>query len=594
VADASAIASRMIRSLALSDPDLDTSVGSVTRKIIDAVAEQLAEVEVSQDLLSYRFDIDSKHGADLDDFALMFGFTRLPAGRAYGTITLFRPAPAPQAIYIPVGTQVATSSANPVVFATVAPAYMAKGTATVEIPIQALVGGESGNLPANSLTVLVNAVEDLSSNCTNVAATTGGTDEESDEAFIARFKRTVFRSLAGTEDMYLGVALEGAENSQAGEHPTRAKVLGVTSRWREQVQIESDGTATSSIPAGNAKYIFEDSFVLGPDIANGQIFTPGVHYTVNTAVTPPVITSISLENGAIYDMEFEYTSSASRNNPALGISNRVDVWVNGEKIVEAGETFTFSNSKTFTTASGDPLNVNNFVRLNTNNIHPSPGSVFSPLSYGPIHSFPDTLSVAGVEYREGVDYYVVHDDTAFGYGPTSRFGLEWVSGQPRPANGTQVGVNYYYNRIPREVEARIRRWRLVGQDARAHQAKPARLVLHIAVMYTPGSNTATVDNEIFRALSRFLGSLGFAAVVQISDLLQAIRTVSGVDAVRFTTSSDNPTAYGIQEVTATGVQIKNWSVGGRPVDVLLKDNQIPVLHDLKIYPRAQNTIYDLG
>lgn len=593
--DISAIASRMIASLAASDPDLDTSVGSVTRKIIDVVAEQIAGATLSRDMLSYRFDVDSKRGADLDDFCAMFGITRFPAGRARGTISLFRSSPAPHNIYIPAGTQFSTAGqSDPVVFGSVAPAYMARGTATVQIPIQAVAGGEAGNVPANSITIMIVGVEDISPGTTNIGATTGGTDEESDEALIARFKRTVFRSLAGTEDMFLGVALEAGVNAVAGESPSQANVLGATSRWREQIQIDDTGEAVSTIPANNVKYIFPDSFIVGTDIAQGHIFTQGVHFEVDTSSMPPKITSLDLENRGIYDLEFEYTSSASRNEPQLGISNRVDVWTNGEKIVEAGETFVFSDARTFTDTTGDPLTRTNFVRLNTNGVHPAAGSAFSQLSYGPIHSFPDVLAIGGEEFREGQDYHVVHDDTAYGYTPVSRFGLEWVNGRPRPANGVAVGMNYFYNRVPREVEERIRRWRLVSTDPRAHQAKTARLVINLAVMYDVGATRSVVDNEIFRALSRFMGSRGFAAQVQVSDLLLAVKQVTGVDAARLTHAHDHPSNFGIQQVTATGVQIKNWSVDGRPIDVLLGDSEIPVLFDVRIEARAQNTIHDLA
>lgn len=595
--DTSTVASRIIANLGLSDPELDTSIGSVTRKIIDAVAEQIASVGITQDMLSYRFDIDSKHGADLDDFVALFGFSRLPAGRATGTVTLFRPSPAPQSIYVPAGTQVGTASTSPVVFGTVAPAYMAKGTASVEIPVQAVIGGEGGNLPSNSLTVLMTSVEDISSGTTNVGATQGGTNEESDEALISRFKRTVFRSLAGTEDMYLGVALEAPANEAEGEAPTQANVVGVAKKWSEQIQIEDgvgagNGVAYLSIPNRNAKYYFEDSFVLGPNIAAGQILTRGVHYEVDMNSVPPRIISLDLEVGGIYDLEFEYTSSASRNDPGMGISNRVDVWTNGEKIVSAGEAFTFTDAKTFNNIGGDPLHRSNFIRLNTANTPPAAGSVFSQLSYGPIHSFPDLLSIAGVEYREGVDYFIVHDDTAFGYGPTSRFGIEWVQGKPHPNNGVGVGLSYFYNRTPRDVEARIRRWRLVSTDARAHAAKTAYLTISLAVMYDQGSSPGAVDNEIFAALSKFMSGKGFASVLQISDILHVVNSVNGVDAARMTHSADGLTPWGITEVTPTGIEIRKWEVYGRPVDVRLRDDQIPAIHNLVIHPRAQNTIYD--
>lgn len=584
--DAASFAARMVDHLMVTDPELDTSVGTEPRKIIDMLAEQLAEISMDKDMLSYRFDIDSKVGADLDEFAGMFGFTRFAARRAQGVVTLYRPSAAPQAIFIPAGTQVSTASVeNPQVFATVGPAWMARGTSNVEIPVRAVIGGSAGNLPANSLTILVNGVEDLSNSCINYAATTGGADEETDEALIARFKRTVFRSLAGTEDMYLGVALENDPVAvSSGTAPTQAAVVGVASKWREQVQIESDGTGSATIPADNVKYVFEDSFVLGTDIESGQIFSQGVHYTVDTSSMPPTIQSISLEPGEIYDLEFEYTSSASRNDPGAGISNRIDVWVNGENLVEAGETFTFNPSRTFSSDSDADLYNGKFVRLNTPGQSPAAGNPFTQLSYGPIHSFPDLLTIAGTEFREREDYFIVHDDSAFGYGPTSRHGIEWV-GTP-PMQDAQVGVTYYYNHIPSAVEARIRRWRLVGTDARAHAGKAARLLPHFAIMYDRGSSLSRVNTAIFQALSRFMNSRGFGAQIQISDMLHVVSGVTGVDNVRLARSTDDPAQYGIEEVTATGIRIRTWTT-----DVLLRDDQMPVLHDVRLLPRAQNTIY---
>ena len=84
MASAADVAAQMVAALALSEPELDTSIGTPVRKILDAVAEAVAEAYVDQHLVNYAFDIDSKQGADLDDFVLLFGFTRVPAQRASG------------------------------------------------------------------------------------------------------------------------------------------------------------------------------------------------------------------------------------------------------------------------------------------------------------------------------------------------------------------------------------------------------------------------------------------------------------------------------------------------------------------------------
>lgn len=597
MANASTFASQMIDALAISDPELDTSIGSTTRKIIDAVAETAARASLDSHLLNYQFDVDAKVGADLDDFAVMFGISRLAAQRATGLVTFSRPTAAATDILIPAGTQVVTGTAPQVVFATVAPAYITKGTTSADVPVQALVGGESGNLTAGALTLLATPVDGVSPTTNNATATSGGVNTEPDSAFITRFKKTVFRSMAGTEDMYLGAVLEGAAGASDTESPTQAVVLGATRRWREQVQIAGDGTAVSTIPASNSSYIFPDSPVLGADIDSGQILTPGIHYLFDATVNPPTISSIggALTVGALYDLEFEYSSRSSRNDPAAGITNRVDVWCNGVMPVEATEATFFRSTAVF--ASSGPLDTDNFVRLNTPGTKPTLGNVFIRLAYGPILAFPNSLTVAGTTYFEGTDYWVVHDDTAFGYGPTSLFGLEWLGTHVPPENSaiTLSGASAYtYNRVPRDAEDRIRRWRLVGTDARAHAAKRINLRLSLAVMFDPSFDRAQVESDIRRFLARYLDGAGFDARIQVSDLLQIAHNVFGVDNVRFLTSAEptNTDQYAIERVSDDGDRISYVTSGSSPAraaDLYLGDNEIPVLHSVNIVAKAANT-----
>lgn len=599
MADASTFASQMIDALAVSDPELDTSIGSVTRKIIDAVSETAARASLDSHLLNYAFDIDSKVGADLDDFAVMFGISRLAAQRATGLVTFSRPTAAASDVLIPAGTQVVTGTSPQVVFATVAPAYITKGTSTAEVPIQALVGGESGNLTAGTLTLLATPVEGISSTTNNATPTSGGVNTEPDSAFITRFKKTVFRSMAGTEDMYLGAVLEGSVGASDAESPTQAMVLGATRRWREQVQIAAGGTAISTIPATNSSFIFPDSAVLGSDIDSGQILTPGVHYTFDAAANPPTITGIggALAVGDLYDLEFEYSSRASRNEPIAGITNRVDVWCNGVMPVEATEATFFVSASQFSASDTDPLGAPKFVRLNTPGTHPAVGNIFLRLAYGPILSFPNSLTVAGTTYLEGTDYWVVHDDTAFGYGPTSLFGLEWLASHVPPENSAVTlsgAAAYTYNRVPRDAEDRVRRWRLVGTDARVHAAKRVNLRLSFAVMFDLSFDRDQVISDVERTLAVFLDGAGFDARIQVSDILQTVHNVNGVDNVRLLTSAEpvNTNQYAIEVVSDDGDHISYVTSGSSPAraaDLYLGDNEIPVLHSVNVVAKAANT-----
>lgn len=595
MAQASDYANQMVQSLAISEPELDVSIGSPTRKIIDAVAEVAAAVDSDRHLLDYLFDVDAKSGADLDDFLLMFGFTRFAAKRASGLVTFSRPSAADQDYTIPVGTQISTATSAEVVFQTIAPATLLKDETSVDVPVQAVMGGEAGNLAAGTLTRLAQALAGISAATTNFAPTTGGTNEESDAALRERFKKTVFRSMAGTEDMYLGVALEDTTpDDPSDETATEAIVVGASKRWREQVQIQADGTATSTIPAANVKHVFPDSEFVGADLDAGDILTRGVHYTFSTAI-PPVLTRVgtALDIGGLYDLDFEYVPSASRNDPVNGITNRVDIWVNGLHLAEATETVYFRDALVFTATTTADLHNAKFVRQHTNDVAPTVGNYFVPLAFGPIESFPDTLSVNGVTYVEGTDYWVVHDDTAFGYGPSSKFGLEWLSTN-KPVDGQVIalsgGATYVYNRLPADVEARARRWRLVTTDVRAHAAKRVHLGLGLAVMYSPGYDLATTNTSIDEVVSAYLTGQGLGSSVQASDILQSVHNVDGVDNVRFLVQSEAVGGvYAIQEVSPTGALIQTFESGGRAKDVILNDNETPVLYGVTIVAKAQNS-----
>ncbi len=80
---------------------------------------------------------------------------------------------------IPVGTIVRTTGNPPVQFATTQEASLpATAGKTVDVPIKAVVGGSTGNLPVDAL-VLIEGDLGASLAVTNPAPTTGGTDPES-------------------------------------------------------------------------------------------------------------------------------------------------------------------------------------------------------------------------------------------------------------------------------------------------------------------------------------------------------------------------------------------------------------------------------
>lgn len=596
------ISSNIVNMLALTEPNLDTSVGSVVRKIIDAAAGALVEQANDDHLINYQYDIDSKTGGALTDFVRLFGMNRQRAQRATGVVTFSRSAAvsAKQAAVIPIGTQVRSNTSPQQTVQTIASAVMPIGQTSVDVPVQANVAGPSGNLAASTLVTMATSVSGVSA-VTNAQPLTGGLAEESDAALRAKFKATVFRNLAGTVHMYRGLALQTQADptDPTSLAVTKVNIIGPQSTYREQVQI-SGGTATSSIT--DAAYIYPSSVFFGTDIGGGNLLTPKVHFTVsiNNASNPATLTINSIGTNTpdgVYDLQFDYVSTYSRNDPFASrwgdtgyISNRVDVWCNGLVTRSATQACIFSTAAdlTFNSTTNDPLNVNRFSKLDGN--HPSVGDILVPLLYGPITSVPSSLSIASTTYTLGVDYDIVHQSDAFGYTPTSVFGLVWYGGGPAPADGTGFSITYSYNAVPSLVQSRVEStYQLLGTDVQIHAGIARSYKFHFAIVYTAGYSQATVNTAIDVALASLINNLGFDSALQVSDILQTVHNVPGVDNVRFLTSADDGTNYGIQLIYPDGSAGPVSQVGGRAADVYFDDASYPIYDASRIVVKARNT-----
>lgn len=602
---AASIASKMMLALRASEPDLDTSIGTPLRKILDAVSESIAESYTDQHLINYVYDIDSKTGGDLDDFVELFGMARLPAQRAQGVVTFTRPNDiyAQQtSVVIAPGTQVIALTNPPVYHQTTVSAILNPPQLSVDVPVQAVTAGTSGNVAAGLLATLVNVTGTINS-VTNAAATAGGTAEESDEQLRTRFKTTVFRSLAGTEAMYRAVALEIPQDPALPGTPaiSQVNVIGSTKRHREQIQLVS-GTASTTL-TGMA-YIFADNLFCGSDIDAGSMLTSGVHYTFTPSnpsdgITDATATITSLNAqmpDGLYDLDFEYVPQASRNDPGNtrfgtgGINNRIDVWANGQVVGTAVQSMVFTSGKLFSASSASLYYRNRFRQSNDSQPIPLASDVFLPLAYGPIISVPDIISIGGTDYVEGTDYWIVYQDDSFGHTASALYGLAWNASH-KPAENAVFSLTYTYNKVARLLQDGIDQWRLVGTDAKGHCGKPVPLRFNLAIMYDRRFDSTAVKSDIDAALSAFLTSLGFEAALQVSDILQVVHNVPGVDNVRFLTSTDDATFYAIGRMSlyTTNTQVARYASSGRVIDVQFPGNEYPTFHSTRIVQKASNS-----
>jgi hypothetical protein len=190
------------------------------------------------------------------------------------------------------------------------------------------------------------------------------------------------------------------------------------------------------------------------------------------------------------------------------------------------------------------------------------------------------MTINSVTYDLNTDYWLVHDKTTLRGSLRGRDGIELSAAMASAIEGQQITLSYTFNRLPLVTNKLIDAHRQIGQDVLVHAARLRYFKINVIIMYLPGSTKNFVDDEIERALTNYFRQQGFGPVVQISDILQVIHNVSGVDNVRLATLddairlglSDN---YGIQEVNADGIHIGNFTA-----DFLLEDIELPVFNGL--------------
>lgn len=230
--------------LQIQDPEWDIAPGSPEWKILEAAAQQIENVTFNSVLNDFHFDVDKKSGLELDLFMSLFGYSRIRARRATGEVTFSRGTPATQDYIISLGTQVfvpATAFSPAIYFQTTISAVLPTGATEVSVPVQAVVGGTTGNVGSGSITGLATSVGGITA-VFNVQAISGGRDFESDSDLRDRWRATVFRNISGTEDQFLGLAY-----NETG-FVTRANLVGPIERYSEQVQLQAPYDLTTASP----------------------------------------------------------------------------------------------------------------------------------------------------------------------------------------------------------------------------------------------------------------------------------------------------------------------------------------------------------
>lgn len=534
------VSAAILSTLSLTVPTLSCAIGTPERKIIDACAEQISAAYIDQYLVGSLLDIDTKTGIELEQFVGIFGFGRLQGTSAVGTVRLTLSVASTAAFTVQQNVQfytntAATAASTPLYYAATESVVLPAGDFSVDVPVQCTTVGAVGNVAPGTITSLSTAIG--SAACTNLQAMTGGTDPETDDELRQRFKDTFLRNVAGTADWYISLA-------QQNTSVTRCVAFGPISLYT--TQIEAPATSLTLPVTQDVKYVWPDmtSCFINLGQEDEVFYSDQDDYSLSTGASPVFSRSAqgAIAQGDIVDLEFQYTTQSSRNDPANGITNKVDVFVDGVAPYTVTETSVISG-ETLSSSSGSPFYTGNFKRVG------SPGSPtatnrYTRLGNVPLVSFPPTLTVGSTVYTQGVHYYVLQDTTLLQGSRLEASGIEWdPSGPP---TGSELTLEYVYNQVPEVLDHVMLTSKQMCTDVLVHQAEYTYLQPCVMIEYDRSYNPSTVNAAVATRLQAWIAGLAFGAQVKISTITQVITQVLGVVDCKLTTSADNPSQYGVQ------------------------------------------------
>jgi len=573
------IAARMVAQLNQSAPGLSTERGTVVRKIIDACSEAVSEAYVDQYLVGSILDIDTKVGLELEQFVGLWGVGRLQGKAATGVVRVTLTTASTQDYQIALGTQFYTKSvvagaSDQLFFSSTQAMVLVAGTLSVDVPVQCARVGTVGNVAPDSITFLASAIG--SGSATNLIAMTGGVDVETDTELRQRFKDTLLRNMAGSADFYRALCMQN-------NHVSRVVVFGPTTLYRTQIEAPSV-TLPLSLSA-DVRYAWQGQHSCFANIGqeNEIFYSPTYDYSLSSGASPVFTRNESgdIAAGDIIDLEFQYVTQSSRNDPVNGITNKVDVFVDGIDPVSVTEK-TVITSAALSSNSADDYWTGRFERVGSAG-NPSAGNRFMRLGSVPLVTFPSTISVGNTVYSQGVHYHVLRDISTMAGSHQETSGIEWdPSG---PSDTTSLVLTYVYNEVPEVLSHVLSAAKQIATDVMVHQAKFVYLRPCLSIRYDRAYSVSTTNTAIDERLKSFFAAMGYGAHIRFSTLAMAVQQVMGVVDVTVTTATDSPTAFGI-EIYHNSSDPDPTTVND--ADFKLADSELPIFMETVILRKAAN------
>lgn len=294
-----------------------------------------------------------------------------------------------------------------------------------------------------------------------------------------------------------------------------------------------------------------------PNVTFGNVYT-GLNANVS-AIRP---------NDVVL-LEFMYMSEASRNDLANNVTNCVDLFIDGGNDTLASTIMAPPTSAAqFIDNPPSKYHYENYRRTGNIAKRPIIGNVLTPLFWEPVTGVPEQIVVGTDTYFRDTHYWAVEDVSDLGGTIRARSGIEWstklqgkasidpdigpytgtiITQQPTTAAVEIDGYTFDKNLV--ELQAALDGATQVTTDVLAHKARFRFFKFDVTVMYSQGAAIQDTNDHISASVRQYLESLFFGAVIQLSDILQVIHAVDGVDNVRW--SSDMPNSPDLGRVFET-------------------------------------------
>ena len=397
----------------------------------------------------------------------------------------------------------------------------------------------------------------------------------------------------------------GSGNGSAGEYTAALSTLPYAKHlWDDLPTFVANGDLGPSAVFFRQDTDFRMN-ILGNDKNKGDAYRffhnllPPIGDDPRTTDNKPNITFTNVFTGSDPDVEavrpndvvlheFSYMSDVSRNDHERRILNCVDVFIDGHNIKLASTIIPRPNiSALLIDDPNSKYHYDNYRRAGEPERRPILGNALSPLFWQPTMDIPDEIVVeVDTEtfiFTRDVHYWLVEDVSEFAGTIRARNGIEWSIGvgaqaPDDPDEGPYTGPyatelpadaaikieNYSYDQNLVDLQTSLEANKQVTTDVLAHLAQERYYKLDVSVMLEQGVSTASVNQAIQTAVADFFSGQFFGSIVQLSDLLQVIHNVAGVDNVRWSSDVPNqPDLFRLQRTDIYGRPILNVLVDRR-------------------------------